>query len=107
MNYSDILNRYPRLAAHLICASLGYFTPERAACAIAAHKRGEPFWCEWYVDWAEKGKISVQEVGVRAIRKAVHYRHHHTGAMASYDHARALVDHVRQGGEGPLFASWF
>ncbi len=107
MNQQDILNRYPRLVAHLICASLGYFTPESATNAIAAHKRGEPFCCEWYCDWAEKGRISVIEVGIRAIRKAVQFRHHHKGIMADYERAKQLVDHVRQGGEGPVFASWF
>ena len=32
----DILRRYPRLVSHLICESLGYFTPEGAAGAILA-----------------------------------------------------------------------
>ena len=51
---SDVLQRLPCLVAHLIAESLGYFTPEAAANAIAYYTKGEAFFCEWYYDWASK-----------------------------------------------------
>ena len=115
----EVLQRYPRLTGHLICDSLGYFTPEAAAHAVLAHIRGEPCYCEWYYDWC--GKVLARkavrptqqewdaqmlEVGRQAIERAFRGRHHHTGYMAHYPQARDLVDHVRAGGKGPIFASW-
>ena len=115
---SDVLQRLPCLVAHLICESLGYFTPQAAANAIAYFLKGEPFCCEWYYDWAAKRFASrntkcrtlddtVREVGELAIQNAVHRRSHHRGPMADFKYALALVRHVRQGNEGPTFASWF
>ena len=114
----EVIQRLPCLVAHLICESLGYFTPQSAANAIAYYTRGEPFFCEWYYDWAAKRFASrntkcadlrdtVREVGELAIRNAVHRRAHHRGPMADSKYALALVRHVRQGNEGPTFASWF
>ena len=51
---ADVLQRLPCLVAHLICESLGYYTPQAAANAIAYFTRGEAFFCEWYYDWAAK-----------------------------------------------------
>jgi hypothetical protein len=101
--------------AHLICESLGYFTPQAAANAIAYYTRGEPFSCEWYYDWASKRchrtgaglRDNVREVGELAIHNAVNRRSRHRGPMAEFKRALALVLHVRQGGDGPVFASWF
>ena len=112
---SEVLQRLPSLVAHLICESLGYFTPEAAANAIAYYTRGEPFFCEWYHDWASKRsrktnadmRDTVREVGKLAIQNAVSRRRHHRGPMAEFRRALAIVLHVRQGGESPLFASWF
>ena len=109
---SDVLQRLPCLVAHLICESLGYFTPEAAANAIAYYTKGEAFYCEWYYDWASrrnKGNLrdTVKEVGELALQNAVRRRSHHRGPMAEFKRALALVRHVRQGNEGPIFASWF
>lgn len=115
---AEVLQRFPCLVAHLIAESLGYFTPEAAANAIAYYTRGEPFFCEWYYDWASKRFASgrtksgtlddtVREVGQLAICNAFSRRRHHRGPMAEFKRALALVLHVRQGGEGPAFASWF
>jgi hypothetical protein len=115
---SDVLQRLPCLVAHLICESLGYFTPQSAANAIAHHTKGEAFFCEWYHDWASKRfanrntkcadvRDTVLEVGQLAIQNAFHRRTHHRGPMADFKRALALVVHVHQGGEGPVFASWF
>ena len=42
-NQADVLHRLPCLVAHLIAESLGYFTPEAAANAIAYYTKGEAF----------------------------------------------------------------
>jgi hypothetical protein len=117
-NQSDVLQRLPCLVAHLIAESLGYFTPEGAANAVAHYTEGEAFFCEWYYDWASKRlrsgntkcpdlRSTIKEVGELAIQNAFKRRHHHRGSMADFKQALALVRHVRQGGEGPTFASWF
>jgi hypothetical protein len=114
----DVLRHLPCLTAHLIAESLGYFTPESAANAVAHFTKCEAFYCEWYYDWASKRFASgnrksgdlrdtVKEVGQLAIQNAFKRRHHHRGPMAEFKRALALVLHVRQGGQGPLFASWF
>lgn len=114
----DVLRRLPCLVAHLIAESLGYFTPQSAANAIAYYSKGEAFFCEWYYDWASKRfangntkcadlRDTVREVGELAIQNAAKRRHHHRGPMAEFKRALALVQHVRQGQEGPIFASWF
>ncbi len=36
----DTMQRYPRLVGHMICESLGYFTPESAANALASYIKG-------------------------------------------------------------------
>jgi hypothetical protein len=115
---ADVLQRLPCLVAHLIAESLGYFTPQSAANAIAYYTRDEPFCCEWLYDWGSKRfangntqcadvRDTVREVGELAIQNAVSRRSHHRGPMAEFKRALAIVLHVRQGGEGPIFASWF
>jgi hypothetical protein len=115
---ADVLQHLPCLVAHLICESLGYFTPQSAANAIAHYTKGEAFYCEWYYDWASKRfanhntkcadvRDTVREVGEMAIQNAIRRRGHHRGPMAEIKRAMAIVLHVRQGGEGPVFASWF
>jgi hypothetical protein len=115
---SGVLRHLPCLTAHLIAESLGYFTPEAAANAIAYYTKGEAFFCEWYYDWASKrfGRGNTQcvnlhdtvtEVGELALQNASKRRSHHQGPMAEFKRALALVRQVRQGGEGPMFASWF
>jgi hypothetical protein len=117
-SYQDVLQHLPCLTAHLIAESLGYFTPETAANAITHVTKGEAFCCEWFYDWASKRfakgntkcpdlDSTIKEVGELAIQNAVHRRRHHRGPMAEFKRALALVLHVRQGGHGPLFASWF
>jgi hypothetical protein len=92
--------------------------PESAAHAIVAYTKVEPCSCEWFYDWASKrlrnGNTNitdlrdvVREVGELVIRNTVERRTHHRGPMAEFKRALALVLHVREGGEGPMFASWF
>ena len=115
---SDVIRHLPCLTAHLIAESLGYFTPEAAANAIAYYTKGEAFFCEWYYDWASKrfsrGNTkcanlddTVKEVGELAVQNANKRRSQHRGPMAEFKRALALVRHVQEGGEGPTFASWF
>ena len=113
LTQKEVLRRYPRLVAHMISESLGYFTPESAANALEAYRQGESFSCEWYTHMGGmyKGEWpsdkTLLEVGRRVVERSFKNRHHHRGYMARYPQAQALVDHVLQGGKGPVFASWF
>ena len=96
----QVMMRYPALTAHVICASLGYATPTRAAFIIRAYKYGLTDYCEWvYTYWNGDPE--------GAIRSAWIGRHTHEGFMADYDHARALVDRAITQDREPVFASWF
>jgi len=103
----EILRRYPRLVAHLICESLGYFTPEGAAGAVLAVVQNRACACEWYLHVAGVGGRSLEDVGRDTLRRAIGSRHHHRGFMAEYKHAKALVERTVKTGQDPLFASWF
>ena len=104
----EVLEAYPRLVGHLICCSLGYFTPGAAANAVLAHIEGRPNGCEWYTHMAQGwDNARLLEVGRETLASAFRQRHHHQGYMSEYRQAKALVDHVRGGGAGPVFASWF
>lgn len=127
-NYQrKIMLKYPRLVAHLICQSLGYFCPRSAANAIHHYRDAQPFWCEWYAhmadcrlknwDWRVQngyetkpkptdGAALVVEVGRETLLAAFKQRHGHTGYMAEYLQGRIVV--LRElNGNGPKFASWF
>lgn len=103
----QVLQRYPRLVSHMICDSLGYFTPGAAANALKSYIEGEECWCEWYMHMSGVGNRSMIDVGKKVVSDSFRFRHNHIGCMAEYRQARALVEQVRQGGQGPLFASWF
>jgi hypothetical protein len=92
----------------MISDSLGYFTPETAANALLHYIRGEPNWCEWYVHMAQGwNRDKLLEVGRQVVERSFRDRHYHYGYMAHYPQARALVEQVRRGEPGPVFASWF
>jgi len=109
----DALRRWPRIVAHLISESLGYFCPRSAASAVAAAKNGEAYWCEWYMDWAYRQQGDRREnmltATQQALSNAIRRRSHHKGYMADYQAARALVDVERgeSGGTAGMLASWF
>lgn len=111
----NTLARYRRLIAHMICESLGYFTPSAAARAIEAYKERRPYYCEWYMhmfDCYRQGgdKTSEEElmlkIGKMIIRDAFERRRYHKGFMAEYKHAKALVEKELEG-KHVMFASWF
>lgn len=105
----EVIKRYPRLTSHLICESLGYFTPQAAARAIQYYKKGKPFYCEWYChmakeDWSRERLI---EIGKIVIKSAFENRKWHRGMMSDYKQARKIVNKLLETGNGPVFASWF
>jgi hypothetical protein len=92
--------RYPRICAHIICESLGYATPSAAATILKDAREQRENWCEWIYSCFNKNPRL-------AVDAAVRNRHHHSGYMAEYRQAKALVDRANNSGGEPMFASWF
>lgn len=115
MSGREAIQRYRCLTAHLIAASLGYFTPQAAARAIAAHHNNENFACEWYADIAMRqnqplfGTDALQQINRQVIDSAYRRRAHHRGYMADYSVAKALVEAEidDENKTGEMLASWF
>lgn len=109
------LRRYPRLISHMICESLGYFSPRCAANALAHHINRTPFSCEWYSHICQcRGQglfhdDTLVQVGRDVVNAAFKSRHHHTGPMADYEQALALVmaEQTKAGATAGMLASWF
>ena len=110
--------KYPRLVAHMICQSLGYFTPKSAANAVSHYKANEPFACEWYSFMTDRrvgeGNGShfydhegLLTTGRNVVSTAFHSRHSHKGYMAEYRKAIQLVRLSISDEYNPTFASWF
>lgn len=97
---AGIMRRYPRITAHIIAESLGYATPTCAARILQDAKLRQENWCEWIYACFDRNPL-------RAVQAAIRNRHHHTGYMAEYRLAKALVDRAIANGEEPVFASWF
>lgn len=115
----DVLVKYPRLIGHMICESLGYFTPKAAANALLHYKRNMPFYCEWYCHTTElklknknlpyhdqEYKNELLLVGRDVVRWAYKARHSHKGYMKDYQLAKKIVEQSIKG-KDPEFASWF
>ena len=95
-----VARRYPRVVAHIIAESLGYATPATAALILFDAIRGKENWCEWiYSCYARDPR--------KAVAHAIEGRHRHTGYMAEFQQALALVRHYNATGRQPEFASWF
>ena len=103
----ETMARYPALTAHVICQSLGYFSPHGAASAILDHLHGRGGCSEWHLHIARGGK-SLREVNSDMIAQAAARRHFHRGYMASYAAARRLVDETLKNNGRPvtIFGSW-
>jgi len=108
LTVEETMAKYPRLTAHLICQSLGYFTPSAAARAIQAHKLHQPYHCEWYMGIASYSGKDIKEVNAETLNRAFKHRHYHKGFMSSYEVAKRLVDEtLKDSRNEPIFASWF
>jgi len=95
-----VMARWPSLVAHLICVSLGYCTPANAANIILDYINGRENWCEWLAACYQCKPAPVVE-------QAWSGRHGHSGYMADYRQALALVIRELVTGVGPELASWF
>lgn len=109
------MQKYRCLVGHMICQSLGYFTPQMALRAVQSHRDGEPFACEWYSHMASCQGIgmfdhqTLIEINRATIKRAFQRRHAHSGYMAEYQQAKALVDReiADRGSTSGMLASWF
>ena len=100
MTLEDVRRRWPRIVAHMISESLGYCTIDGASRIVLDGKLGRANYCEWL--------YSCHDCNARKVLNcAIKRRTTHTGYMAEYKLAKALVDRANQTGEEPLFASWF
>jgi hypothetical protein len=96
----QIMQRYPRITAHIICESLGYATPSCAARILKDAKEGRENWCEWIYSCYDRDPR-------KAVQNAIRNRNIHEGYMAEYKLALALVKKALETGDEPIFASWF
>jgi hypothetical protein len=118
MEALECMAKYPRLTAHMICESLGYFTPRAAGQAIAHYKAKKPYFCEWYTFMADRrvgngdgsnfyNEEAVLETGHNVISQTFRLRHRHKGYMADINRAKELVRLCLEKDWEPTFASWF
>lgn len=96
----EYLARYPSICAHIIAESLGYAVPLLAARILRDAKDGRENWCEWIDACYNRDPRP-------AVERAIKGRHRHSGYMASYQQALAIVRRQNDTGESPMFASWF
>ena len=117
MDRETAIKKYPRLVAHMICQSLGYFSPKSTAGALAACINKKPYYCEWYCHMAQfrnDERNLFHEDSVMAVTRdvpdwAFRNRHTHKEYMAEYQHAKAIVNLYIKSKHSPNFglASWF
>ncbi len=115
MSWEQALQRWPRLVAHMICESLGYFTVQSAANALTHYKARESYACEWYSHMSHcRGKGFFDEetllrIGRDVVLSAIRGRSRHHGYMAEYQQAIALVraELKQRGFTSGMLASWF
>jgi hypothetical protein len=103
------MKRYPRILGHIICESLGYATPSCAAQILIDAANHQPNWCEWISACYNCDPLPMLK---RAVSFSSQWtfkngRHSHTGYMAEYERAKALVVHAIATGKQPELASWF
>ena len=96
----EIMERYPRITAHIIAESLGYATPTCAARILKDAMERKENHCEWIYSCYKKNPL-------KAVQGSVKRRHYHKGFMADFKRAYALVKHAIETQEEPLFGSWF
>ena len=107
LSTEEALRRWPRLIAHLIAESLGYFSPESAANALLLFKRDQENYCEWFLHMASVGRKPICQVAADTVRRAIRGRAFHRGYIASFQFALRIVRARNATGMGPIFGSWF
>jgi hypothetical protein len=100
LSVEDTMKRYPRITAHVIAESLGYATPSCAARILKDAREGRKNYCEWIYSCYDGEPLP-------AVKNAIRNRHTHSGFMAEYKLALALVRKSIETGDEPLFGSWF
>ena len=95
----QVLRKYPRICAHIICESLGYACPSTAACILRDAMYNRPNYCEW-IATCYRGNAR------HCVDRSVQYRHTHSGYMAEYKLALAIVMRALRTGKEPMLASW-
>ncbi len=112
-NYTpeEVMVKYPKITAHLIAESLGYFTPHSAAIAIIKAKQNEPYYCEWYTFCARAygdmwDEENVKKVTKKTLTRAIKNRHAHKSGMSNYKRALEIVYKAIEGNH-PTLGSWF
>lgn len=96
------------IIAHLMCESLGYFSPKAALNCLTAYLNGEGFPCEWLCSMVrsyDQGKV--WEVTRDIVHQALFRKEHHTGYMADYQDALRIIKRVKEGSTAYDLASWF
>ena len=94
------LRRYPRIVAHMISESLGYFTPSSAAQALSDAITCQRSFSEMM---AHCYKGDARKMVIATIQR----RHYHTGYMAHYPEALTITAMALANLGEPAFASWF
>ena len=94
------MERFPRITSGIICHSLGYAPPTRAAQIGLDGMNGDPNYCEW-IDACYRNDARA------ALQDSIRNRHYHTEFMADYKLAKQLVDRAIDEDKEPVFASWF
>lgn len=107
LSMEEALRRWPRLIAHLITESLGYFSPEGAANALLLFKRDQDNYCEWFLHMASVGRKPIRQVAAETVTRAIRGRAFHCGYMASYQFALRIVQERIATGKEPVLGSWF
>ena len=96
----EFIRCYPRITSYIILQSLGYVTPTGAAIIGLDGMNDRLNYCEWtYTRHHGNAKAALK-------RALGNRRHHTTGYLADYRHARRLVDHVIETSKEPMFAIW-
>lgn len=104
----ELATKYPRLIAHMIAQSLGYYPVSRAVAALDHYIRKEPHFCEWHCHIADSyDREKVLEVTLSIPRVSFQNRHYHKGMMSSYQTALKMVNIYAEKGIENEFAAWF
>ena len=112
------MRRTPRLVAHLMSESLGYFSPTAAALALSYHRAGLPDFCEMYSAYAGDDREhpsfdpdKLIAVNRKTIALAFMNRRRHQGFMVQPHRGSAygmvLASVESDGRNEPALGGWF